>query len=118
MDNHSTQSSTDETVGSHSNDAIDPKVNKDLHGQESDEEKHQKLELGEPENQEWSASFGEGEMENLKIGGGVDPVFEAKAAVVNRALQHIGMGKYQWKLFALCGFGWVLLIIPRDRSDG
>lgn len=106
MDHHSRRSSTDETVGSR-NDAIDPSGTKDFPGSETDEEKQKKLELGEPENQAWSASFGEGEMENLKIGGGVDPVFEAKAAVINRALQHIGMGKYQWKLFALCGFGWV-----------
>ena len=66
-----------------------------------------KLALGNPENDAWAASFGEGELENLKFGGGVFPVFEAKAAVINAAFQHIGMGKYQWALFALCGFGWV-----------
>ena len=46
-------------------------------------------------------------MENLKLGGAVDPVFEAKASVVNAAFQAMGMGRYQWKLFFLCGFGWV-----------
>src|SRR5205814_7141060 len=55
----------------------------------------------------WATRFGQGELENLNVGGGVDPVFEAKAAIINSAFQHIGMGKYQWKLFALCGFGWV-----------
>lgn len=30
-----------------------------------------------------------------------------KAKVINRALQDIGMGRYQWKLFFLCGFGWM-----------
>lgn len=30
-----------------------------------------------------------------------------KAKVINRAIQDIGMGKYQWKLFFLCGFGWL-----------
>ena len=79
-------------------------MNSELHGKISEEEK---LELGDPENAAWNFSYGQGEMENLKVGGGVDPVFEAKAAVVNSAFQHIGMGKYQWKLFALCGFGWV-----------
>lgn len=29
-----------------------------------------------------------------------------KAKVINRALQDIGMGRYQWQLFFLCGFGW------------
>lgn len=26
--------------------------------------------------------------------------------VINRAVQDIGMGRYQWQLFVLCGFGW------------
>ncbi|KAI0277810.1 MFS general substrate transporter [Russula aff. rugulosa BPL654] len=36
----------------------------------------------------------------------VDPVYHAKARVLNQALQEIGMGKYQWRLFAVAGFGW------------
>jgi hypothetical protein len=62
------------------------------------------------------ASFGEGELENLKIEGGIDPIFEAKASLINAAIQHIGMGKYQWKLFALCGFGWVC-VAPTMLND-
>lgn len=31
-------------------------------------------------------------------GGSVDPVYQAKAHVLNNAIQHIGMGKYQWEL--------------------
>jgi hypothetical protein len=27
--------------------------------------------------------------------------------VINRAIQDIGMGRYQWGLFILCGMGWV-----------
>ncbi|TFY62020.1 hypothetical protein EVG20_g6853 [Dentipellis fragilis] len=38
--------------------------------------------------------------------GSVDPVYQAKARVLNRALQEIGMGKYQWGLFVVSGFGW------------
>ena len=30
-----------------------------------------------------------------------------KSKVINKAVTDIGMGKYQWQLFALCGFGWV-----------
>lgn len=30
-----------------------------------------------------------------------------KSKVINKAIQDIGMGSYQWKLFCLCGFGWL-----------
>ncbi|CAK7229205.1 hypothetical protein SEUCBS140593_007168 [Sporothrix eucalyptigena] len=38
--------------------------------------------------------------------GSVDPVYAAKARVLNQAVQAIGMGRYQWQLFAVVGFGW------------
>ena len=55
--------------------------------------------------------------------GSVDPVYQAKAHVLNQAIQEIGMGKYQvrlfpkstrtrysivaqWALFVVSGFGW------------
>jgi hypothetical protein len=37
---------------------------------------------------------------------GLDPVYAAKARVLNRAIQDIGMGSYQWQLFVVIGFGW------------
>ncbi|CAL1712146.1 unnamed protein product [Somion occarium] len=37
---------------------------------------------------------------------GVDPVYHAKAKILNDAFQEIGMGKYQWYLFVVTGFGW------------
>ncbi|KAL1950453.1 hypothetical protein VTO73DRAFT_5577 [Trametes versicolor] len=36
----------------------------------------------------------------------VDPVYHAKAHILNDAFQEIGMGKYQWYLFMVAGFGW------------
>lgn len=30
-----------------------------------------------------------------------------KSKVINKAIQDIGMGAYQWQLFVLCGFGWL-----------
>jgi MFS family permease len=36
----------------------------------------------------------------------LDPVYAAKAHVLNNAIQEIGMGRYQWELFCLVGFGW------------
>jgi MFS family permease len=38
--------------------------------------------------------------------GILDPVYDAKARVLNRAIQDIGMGWYQWQLFIVVGFGW------------
>ncbi|KAM3084420.1 hypothetical protein ACMFMG_001475 [Clarireedia jacksonii] len=38
--------------------------------------------------------------------GTIDPVYEAKARVLNEAVQEIGMGWYQWQLFIVVGFGW------------
>lgn len=38
--------------------------------------------------------------------GVTDPVYHAKALLLNDAIQDIGMGKYQWQLFMLVGFGW------------
>ncbi|QUC16009.1 uncharacterized protein UV8b_00250 [Ustilaginoidea virens] len=38
--------------------------------------------------------------------GALDPVYEAKARILNRAICDIGMGWYQWQLFIVVGFGW------------
>ena len=32
---------------------------------------------------------------------------QGKSKVINKAIQDIGMGRYQWQLFVLCGFGWL-----------
>ncbi|KDQ52980.1 hypothetical protein JAAARDRAFT_162203 [Jaapia argillacea MUCL 33604] len=37
----------------------------------------------------------------------LDPVYQAKARILNDAFQEIGMGKYQWYLFIVAGFGWL-----------
>ena len=39
--------------------------------------------------------------------GSVDPVYQAKAELLNGVIQEIGMGKYQWHLFIVTGFGWL-----------
>jgi hypothetical protein len=33
--------------------------------------------------------------------GSLDPVYEAKARLLNKAIQDIGMGRYQWQVSAL-----------------
>jgi hypothetical protein len=38
--------------------------------------------------------------------GQVHPQYQAKAQVLNDAIQEVGMGKYQWHLFVVAGFGW------------
>ncbi|KAF2032310.1 MFS general substrate transporter [Setomelanomma holmii] len=56
----------------------------------------------------------------------LDPVYEAKARVLNKAIQDIGMGRYQWQLFVVIGFGWAQdnlwpictsLILPAVRNE-
>jgi hypothetical protein len=37
---------------------------------------------------------------------GTDEVYERKIAILNQALIDIGMGGFQWKIFAMTGFGW------------
>lgn len=32
--------------------------------------------------------------------------YEIKSKLINKAIQDIGMGRYNWQLFILCGFGW------------
>lgn len=39
--------------------------------------------------------------------GGHDSAYDRKSKVINKAMMDIGMGPYQWKLFVLCGFGWL-----------
>ncbi|KAK0477596.1 MFS general substrate transporter [Armillaria novae-zelandiae] len=39
----------------------------------------------------------------------VDAVYQAKSRVLNKAIQEIGMGKYQKQLFICAGFGWFAL---------
>ena len=38
--------------------------------------------------------------------GTLDPIYAAKARILNDAIQDIGMGRYQWALFFVAGFGW------------
>ncbi|OJD11664.1 hypothetical protein AJ78_07608 [Emergomyces pasteurianus Ep9510] len=49
-------------------------------------------------------------LQNARLGtlpsGSVDPVYEAKAQLLNQAILDIGMGWYQWQLFIVIGFGW------------
>ncbi|CAI4212237.1 unnamed protein product [Parascedosporium putredinis] len=37
---------------------------------------------------------------------GIPSEYELRSKVVNKAIQDIGMGRYNWQLFVLCGFGW------------
>lgn len=39
---------------------------------------------------------------------GADEVYEKKVSIMNEALIDIGMGSFQWKVFALTGFGWLV----------
>ncbi|KAL2864944.1 putative sugar transporter [Aspergillus lucknowensis] len=44
----------------------------------------------------------------LNHGAGLDAssAYKFNANVLNRAIQEVGMGRYQWQLFGVVGFGW------------
>ena len=37
-----------------------------------------------------------------------DSVFEKKCKLINRQLDDYGMGRYQWSIWILCGFGYLI----------
>jgi len=37
-----------------------------------------------------------------------ESVFEKKCTLINRELDRYGMGRYQWYIWALCGFGYLI----------
>ncbi|GIJ99210.1 hypothetical protein Aspvir_001340 [Aspergillus viridinutans] len=47
------------------------------------------------------------EIESDVAASGHNTAYDRKSKVINRAIQDIGMGRYQWELFCLCGFGWL-----------
>jgi hypothetical protein len=44
-------------------------------------------------------------MMKLEKGTAAKPII-VKSKLINKAIQDIGMGRYNWQLFILCGFGW------------
>ena len=58
--------------------------------------------------------------------GGVDPSYREKSELLNASISKIGMGRYQWSLFFLCGMGWladniwlqgVAIILPQVQVE-
>ena len=47
------------------------------------------------------------EVETETTMSGLDTAYDRKSKVINLAIQDIGMGRYQWELYVLCGLGWV-----------
>ncbi|KAB8069998.1 major facilitator superfamily domain-containing protein [Aspergillus leporis] len=60
-----------------------------------------------PDNSHLTLEILRAEVESDISSSGLDSAYDRKAKVINRAVQDIGMGRYQWQLFALCGFGWL-----------
>ncbi|KAI5781840.1 major facilitator superfamily domain-containing protein [Geopyxis carbonaria] len=54
----------------------------------------------------WTLDSLRAAVETDMAASGHDAVYDRKSKLVNKALQDIGMGRYQWALFCLCGFGW------------
>lgn len=45
-------------------------------------------------------------IDTTQVQPGADAAYEAKITILNEALIDIGMGPFQWKIFATTGFGW------------
>lgn len=48
----------------------------------------------------------------------IDPVLAKKMALVNDAIDEIGMTPFQWKLFFLNGFGYAVDSVSDSRHEG
>lgn len=47
-------------------------------------------------------------IDTTTIAQGADEVYERKVAIMNEAFIDLGMGSFQWKIFALTGLGWFI----------
>ncbi|KAF4617501.1 hypothetical protein D9613_006442 [Agrocybe pediades] len=62
-----------------------------------------------PSYNESGAAKGRGEVETVSLEDDIDTgdsIYQKKAHVLNEALQEVGMGRYQWALFVVTGFGY------------
>ena len=41
-------------------------------------------------------------------GSSTTQAYRLKSELVGKCLEEIGMGKFQWKLFVVTGFGWIV----------
>ncbi|KAF9556196.1 MFS general substrate transporter [Agrocybe pediades] len=71
-----------------------------------DDRKDRELEDTTSTTQRASFDSGTATIDNLYEDGVLDPIYHGKTLVLNRAIQEIGMGRYQYMLFLVCGFGW------------
>ncbi|KAK4160962.1 mfs metabolite:h+ symporter [Cladorrhinum sp. PSN259] len=77
-----------------------PELQHHHHQQQQQQYQHQH------EHQHHDSSSDSDEVATILPKGEIDPVYEQKAGVLNRAIQEIGMGRYQYFLFVVIGFGW------------
>ncbi|KAI9924744.1 hypothetical protein ASPWEDRAFT_511279 [Aspergillus wentii DTO 134E9] len=97
---------------SHPSDAPESKVHPDDKPDEkslskSPSEEHGAGSLSEDNTSPLTLDALRAEVEADLVTSGHDSAYDRKAKVINRAIQDMGMGRYQWELFALCGFGWL-----------
>ncbi|KAL6710056.1 hypothetical protein ACN47E_009847 [Coniothyrium glycines] len=66
---------------------------------------------GSKESSENSGAFGDAECSRSlaeQVGQGGPTLYEKKCLLINREIDLMGMGRYQWSLWALCGFGYLI----------
>ena len=81
----------------------------DVSQMQSETEEPRKLDIKETNSIDTTATnFGFGGIKTVALleEGQTDTLYQMKAQLLNDAIQEIGMGKYQWHLFMVAGFGW------------
>ncbi|KZF24278.1 MFS general substrate transporter [Xylona heveae TC161] len=88
------------TAGDEKLDGIDGKTSPN--GANDEEQPHRNSETYSP----YTIEGLRAEIAHEVAASGHDSVYDRKSKLINLAIQDIGMGRYNWQLFALCGFGW------------
>ena len=63
---------------------------------------HEKLATGDQHSPDRSTSLA------TELSEGGDSLYEKKCILINREIDAMGMGRYQWSLWILCGFGYLI----------
>jgi hypothetical protein len=85
-------------------------VNKELPAQATDEEVDEKTLI-----QTGHSNYHGIDTEAMHLGA--DEVYEKKIAIMNEAIIDLGMGSFQWKIFAMTGFGWFVDNVLQSLSS-
>ncbi|GAT28432.1 sugar transporter [Aspergillus luchuensis] len=83
-----------------------PQTEKDAESNVNSLDSQEKGAASAPESTTLTLEALRAEVDSAVSASGHNSVYDRKAKIINKAIQDIGMGRYQWELYMLCGFGW------------